>query len=63
MLKLLNALQKIEIHHVTFHQIKNSSFSYCIDLITLNDTNIAKDSDSNYLNYLIKVLYVYIFNL
>jgi hypothetical protein len=26
----------------TFHQMKNSSFSYCMELTILNDTNIAK---------------------
>ena len=29
-------------HRVKFLQIKNSSFSYCMELIILNDTNIAK---------------------
>jgi hypothetical protein len=29
-------------HHVTFHQMKNSSFSYCMELTILNDANIAK---------------------
>ena len=43
-----------EIHHVIFHQTKNSSFSYCIDLIMLNDTNIAKAILSNCLNVYIK---------
>jgi hypothetical protein len=29
-------------HRVTFHQIKNSSFSYWMDQILLNATNITK---------------------
>jgi hypothetical protein len=35
-------MSRTEIHHVTFHQTKNSSFSYCMELTILNDTNIAK---------------------
>jgi hypothetical protein len=33
---------RIKRYRVKFHQIRNSSFSYCMDLIMLNDTNIAK---------------------
>ena len=37
-LKILETTED-EPHRVTFLQMKNSSFSYCMDLIMLNDTN------------------------
>ena len=45
-------------YRVTFHQMKNSSFSYCMDLIMLNDTNIAKAILSNCLNVYINCLFI-----